>query len=137
MIHVKALIGYDCGSPALNIITLSLIDVGECDIPKPEIIAKPVYLQLLQLNEFTNNKVIQCKVEIHRVIYHYGMNSHISVVAQGQLEYLAEVSRDACETMHVYGMYKIGNSLITELHKNESTTRSISLAGSIKNNGTC
>lgn len=132
-----AIIGYDCGSSNLNVTTLSLIDVGDCDIKKPEVEASPVYIQLLQLNEFIENKVIQCKVEIHRTIFHCGMNSHVSVVAHGQLEYLAEVTRDTCEVMHKSGMYRLGNSLINDLRVNQSTTHSITLAGSIKNDGSC
>ena len=31
---VVGLIGYDCGSKILNITTLSLLDIGPCDIPQ-------------------------------------------------------------------------------------------------------
>ena len=60
-----ALIGYDCGARQLNVTTLSLIDVGECDIPIHQPNITQQYLHLLQINEYASTHVIQCKLEVH------------------------------------------------------------------------
>ena len=74
---------FDCGSNESNIMTLSLLEVGGCDLPQSQIHVERNYIQLLQLTEFSNTKVIRCKVEIRRAISHSGMHSHISIVADG------------------------------------------------------
>ena len=77
---VHAIIGYDCGTNHLNITTLSLLEVGECDIPEPQVQVEKIYVQLLQLSDFTLTKIIQCKVEVDRKIEYCGMHSHTSAV---------------------------------------------------------
>jgi len=61
------IIEYDCGSASANL-TLSLINVEKCDVPLQSVNSSKVYVQLLQLNDFKSVKVIQCKVEIDRLI---------------------------------------------------------------------
>ena len=89
---VYAIIGFDCGSNQSNITTLSLLEVGECDLPQSQVHVKRTY-KLLQLTGFSNTKVIQCKVEIRRAISHCGMHSHISIVANDHSEYIQDVTR--------------------------------------------
>lgn len=72
----EEIIGYDCGSASTNITTLSLLNIEECDIPPQEVVSQKRYIQLLQINEFSSTKVIQCKVEIDRLIRRCGMFSH-------------------------------------------------------------
>jgi len=47
---VKALIGYDCGGEGLNTITLSLLDIGGCDMEDIEPRKEETYIQLMQLS---------------------------------------------------------------------------------------
>ena len=132
------LIGYDCGSKALNISTLSLIDVGQCDILEDTIKSTKQYVQLLQVNEFTEVRVMQCKVEIHRTIYHCGMHSHISIVRNGESEYIQDTNEYTCREMHRSGSLKIGFAQeIHGLRLNATISRSLTFAGSIHNDGTC
>ena len=70
-------IGYDCGSRQLNVTTLSLREVGECDVATTTVNKTRQYLQLLQINEYTDTKIIQCKIEIHHTIFYCGMHSHV------------------------------------------------------------
>ena len=49
---VYAIIGFDCGSNQSNITTLSLLEVGECDLPRPQVHVERTYIQLLQLTGF-------------------------------------------------------------------------------------
>jgi len=91
--NTKALIGYDCGSASANITTLSLLNIEECDISSQEINCTKVHVQLLQINEFQSVRVIQCKVEIDRLIRRCGMFSHSMDVYNGKHAYIQEVSR--------------------------------------------
>ena len=61
---VEAIIGYDCRANQLNLAALSLLEVGECDIPKSKVYAERAYIQILQISDFTLTQVRQCKIEI-------------------------------------------------------------------------
>ena len=134
----QAMIGYDCGSRSLNVTTLSLINVGECEIPQQQVNISQRYIQLLQLNEFNDVKVIQCKLEIHRTITKCGMFSHASVVNHGVHEYVYEISEQACINAHLTGVLKLSeNQLIHGLKINSTSTHSLTFAGKVNMEGTC
>ena len=78
------LIGNDYGSVSANLIILSLVNVEECNIPQQTVNSTKVYIQLLQLNDFKALKVIQCKLEINRIIRRCGTFSHTLDVHNGQ-----------------------------------------------------
>ena len=135
---IYGFIGYDCGSRHLNITTLSLLEVGECELPESKINITREYLQLLQINEYTETKVIQCKLEIHRTIYHCGMFSHISIVSNGENEYILEVSKSLCEDLHKTGNLMIHAShMISGIKINQTKTHSIVFAGYVNGDGKC
>jgi len=94
-------------------LTLSLINIEECDIPQQTVNASKIYIQLLQLNEFKSVKVIQCKVEIDRTVKKCGMFSHTMDVHNGKYSYVEEVSREACRRMHVYRNFEIAGTRVT------------------------
>lgn len=131
------IIGYDCGSTSANLTTLSLINIGECDVPVLNVNSTRVYIQLLQINEFDSVKVLQCKVEIDRLIRKCGMFSHSMDVYNGKYAYIKEVSREACRRMHFYGSFEIENVVITGLKTNHTTTRPVTLAGHVDHDGSC
>ena len=134
---VVGLIGYDCGSKILNITTLSLLDVGPCDIPQvaPNVTRK--YIQLLQINDYLETEVIQCKLEVYRTIYYCGMHSHVSVVHQGAGEYIQEISSKQCENLFHTGYLRLGNSVFNGIKVNNTIAYPMTFAGSIKNDGSC
>ncbi|XP_039315382.1 uncharacterized protein LOC120359965 [Solenopsis invicta] len=135
---VASLIGYDCGGRHLNITTISLLDVSECDLKIKTPNTTGVYIQLLQLSVYNYAEVFQCKVEISRTVYYCGMHSHISAVQNGRADYLHEVGYDQCMRMIQDGTLSLGpNNYITGLRVNQTTTRSITLAGSTNNEGGC
>jgi len=80
---VSGLIGYDCGGHGLNITTLSLLDVSDCELAEVHTITKKKYVQLLQLSDYDKTRIQQCKVEIDCIIFYCGMYSHISAVHNG------------------------------------------------------
>lgn len=78
----QAMIGYDCGSKVLNMTTISLLDIDDCDLETDRVDMSLVDLFLLQLNEYEHTKTTQCKIEINRAIYYCGRSSHILVSRQ-------------------------------------------------------
>ena len=110
-ITIHSIIRFDCGSNQSNITTLSLLELGECDLPQSQVHLERTYLKLLQLTGFSNTKVILCKVEIRRPISHCGMHSHISIVSNGHNEYIQDVTQDQCNQMHPIGTFLVTPSL--------------------------
>ena len=133
-----AIIGYDCGTPNLNISAISLLEVGDCNLPSHNITNKIVPIQLLQMEDYSTTELIQCKVEIDRTIYYCGMYSHVSVVKNGRAQYISEISRDACKQLHRTGFLALKTGLeISGIKANTTTTRSVVLSGSLKEDGSC
>ncbi|XP_039308450.1 uncharacterized protein LOC120358389 [Solenopsis invicta] len=135
--ETAGIIGYDCGSPMANITTMSLLNTEECDIPLQRVNQTKKYIQLLQINEFKTVKVIQCKVEIDRIVKTCGMFSHTGDVLNGKYSYIEETSRETCMKMQWIGTYRHGNTVISDLKANQSVSRPVTLAGHIGNAGTC
>ncbi|XP_046587861.1 uncharacterized protein LOC124293010 [Neodiprion lecontei] len=133
----NSFVAYDCGAPSMNITTLSLINIKECNIPISNPVAIDTNIQLLQVAEFSSVKVIQCKVEIHRSVFHCGMHSHTSAVSYGDIEYIDEISRDACRDLHYARSYRTHRQLFTQIRLNSTTSRPIVLAGDVDNSGNC
>jgi len=131
------IIGYDCGSASANITTLSLLNIEECDIPKQSVNSSRVYIQLLQINEFDSVKVIQCKVEIDRLIRKCGMFSHSMDVFNGKYSFIQKVTREACRRMHTYGTFQLTETYIIGLKSNQTMIRPITLAGHVNSDRSC
>jgi len=102
---ILCMVGYDCGGRSLNITSLSLLDVGECQVDNIEPQKEEAYIQLLQLSEFDHTHAIQCKIEIDRIIYYCGMHSHVSVVHNGKREYIREISAENCKNCTILEPY--------------------------------
>lgn len=133
-----ALIGYDCSGKHLNATTISLLDTGECTPDEISTNSTETYIQLLQLSDYQYTDVIQCKVEVSRTIYYCGMHSHVSIVHNGQHEYLVDVSHKQCLQMHQDGTLSLGhNAYLTGLKTNSTEHRSITLAGTVNQEGKC
>lgn len=133
-----SLIGYDCGAPTLNVTTISLNNIGGCDIPLIDPTPIPVRIQLLQLSEFSATEVIQCKIEVDRTLYYCGMNSHNSIVQNGRQIYLTELDDKSCRKIHETGIIQLGiSAIVTGIKRNSTTSRSITLAGTLTNEGAC
>ncbi|KYQ60096.1 hypothetical protein ALC60_00858, partial [Trachymyrmex zeteki] len=133
----KGLVGYDCGGEGFNITTLSLLDIGECNIEHLKPKEEEVYLQLMQLTDYDRTTVTQCKVEIDRTIFYCGMSSHVSAVHNGRREYLQELGEFGCKRLHETGAIKIANAEIDRIQQNTTNLRSITLAGSASVDGRC
>lgn len=68
---------------------------------------------------------------------HCGMHSHSSQSRGGLIEYLRPITSSECKTLHSTRVLRIGESLITDLPVNSSTTRVVVLAGKVSFDGAC
>lgn len=134
---VAGLIGYDCGGESLNITSLSLLDIGDCNVEDIEPQKEEVFIQLMQLSEYDKTTVTQCKVEVDRTIYYCGMNSHVSIVSNGRREYLQEIGEQACRRIHETGTLTIANAVMDRIARNTTNIRSVTLVGSTSMDGRC
>lgn len=133
----EGIIGYDCAGASTNITTVSLLGVGECNVPQQDVNITKTYIQLIQINEYADIKVQQCKVEIYRTVRKCGMFSHTMDVPNGQYGYVENVSREQCLDMYRYGTTKIGQTIISGIIGNQTISRPIIITGSIDNDGKC
>lgn len=131
------LVGYDCGGEGLNITTLSLLDIGTCNVEDIEPRKEETYIQLMQLSEYDKTTVMQCRVEVDRTVYYCGMSSHVSIVHNGRREYLQEIGERACSKLHDSGTITIANAVMDRIAKNTTNIRSVTLVGSTTVDGKC
>lgn len=134
---VSGLVGYDCGGEGLNITTLSLLEIGTCEMNNVEPDKTEIYIQLMQLSDYDKTATIQCKIEVDRTVYHCGMHSHVSIVDNGKRSYLSEIGEQSCRRLHDTGSITISNSIVDRVKRNGTTSRSLTLAGSAYSDGTC
>lgn len=122
----------------MNITSVSLLGVADCNLTYRTPNYTEVYVQLLQLSEYNYAEVIQCKVHISRRIQYCGMHSHISSVNNARMEYLLEVGYTKCLRMFQDGTLTVGSAgSIDGLKPNSTTAHSVMLAGTVRNDGTC
>lgn len=133
----ESLLGFDCGGTSPNVSTFSLLDVDHCEIPNENPAVEQIYLQLLQKAEFEEVDVLQCKIEIDRIIYRCGAFSHNSIVHNGRQEFLHDITQVLCIQMHTTGTLQLHGATLANLQGNSTSTRGITLAGSIDSDGTC
>ncbi|KOC71219.1 hypothetical protein WH47_06141 [Habropoda laboriosa] len=132
----KGLIAYDCAGRSLNIATFSLTNIGNCEIPNSQPQTENQFIQLLQRTEYANKRAIQCKIRVDRTIYYYRMHSHTSVVQGGQREYLMDITNR--NQLHKTGQVQFSaTDVITGLKANSTSTRSLTLAGTLTLDGQC
>lgn len=93
------IIGFDRGEQHMNITSVSLLGVNDCDLTYRTSNHSNVYIQLLQLSEYNHTEIIQCKVEVSRKIQYCGMHSHTSTVNNARMEYFLEVRHSKCLRM--------------------------------------
>lgn len=133
----QGLTGYDCKGEGLNITTLSLLDVGQCEFDEIEPDKSEVYVQLIQSSDYSRTRVTQCRVEIDRTIYYCGMHSHISLVSNSRKQYVQELGNDACRRAHETGTLTLSTVVIDRVTANATNYRSATLAGKAGIDGTC
>lgn len=126
----SALLAYDCSAKSLNFTIYSLLDIGDCDLPEASPTQTEVQIQLLQAVDLVETKVIQCKVEIRRTAYSCSFLGNLQPVESGEAEYLHEITREACQQLHLSGTFVFeGRSVVTGLIVNSTRTIPFTFAG--------
>lgn len=99
---VQGLIEFDCNGEHLNVYvtTISLFGIENCNPVALTTNVTSTRIQLLQLAEYNHTQVIRWKIEISHSMYYCGMHSNVSVVHNGEHDYLLDVSRKQCNQMH-------------------------------------
>ncbi|XP_076384553.1 uncharacterized protein LOC143263569 [Megalopta genalis] len=134
----SAIIGYDCGGSSANVTTFSTVDPPTCAMESVNPSNEEAHIQLLQLADFDAAPVVQCRIEIDRTVFYCGMSSHVSIVQNGRQQYLQYISRDACEALLTTGIMSIPPTIqISGLQPNSTSTRSLTLAGTVGPDGSC
>jgi hypothetical protein len=137
----KGLIGYDCADDTVNVTSFSLLDVEPCLIMDQNITTEETRIQVIQLKQYSEVHVFQCKVILERDIKHCGMHSHTSEV-RGSYKYIVkDYTHEECKKIHDYGIVSLSHDThIRELKRNTTTRGSHivvgDLEGSICNGGT-
>lgn len=132
------LMGYDCGGSSLNITTICLLDIRECQPPVERPNVTTTYLQLLQKSEYSEINVISCRMEIDRNIQHCGMHSHVSAVQRGRRRYLVDLDQGACSHLHNTHSFVYGHTTpMVNLQPNATNYRTLTLVETIGVDGTC
>ncbi|CAB0043523.1 unnamed protein product [Trichogramma brassicae] len=81
------------------------------------------------MNDYGIATVRECRILINRSVFYCGMHSHISTVANGEVQYYKEVTRDECERMHATGSYTYQDLVINDIPRNGSITTPHTFAG--------
>jgi len=130
---VFGFIGYDCGGCSLNFITLSLLDIGDCELAEELTNTEETYMQLLQLSDYDRTKIQQCMMEIDHTILYYGMHWHVSAVWNGRRACLQILSNTACQRLRETGILSLGGrTIISEASPNSKVINRINLIVSTK-----
>lgn len=126
----KAIVGYDCGSKGSNVTTISLLHVDDCVRPQSTAKIEHKKIQLLQLNDYNDVPIIQCKVEIERTVYKCAMWDYLLPVDNGLQQYLYEITKEGCKILHTTGVFKFRERyLMSDIKMNATTTRGFNFAG--------
>lgn len=131
------LYGYECGSTITNVTTISLVDIGNCDIERPQTKNETKEMLLIQLDSYEMAHVIKCTIKITRTITRCGWWSYAQRVLDGELTYFKEITNDECRKMFDSQYVMLGTTPLYNLQRNKTEVRSIVLAGSAGREGGC
>lgn len=131
------LTGYNCGKRMPHVATVSLTEVGPCEIADIQPEVQQIPMQLLQYTEREDTDVRQCRIWVDQNIARCGMFSHVSIVNYGETTFVRDISKDLCEDLIRYGQFKYGDSIVDGLNVNVTNNRTIVVAGQLKDSGKC
>lgn len=131
------LIGFDCNHPNTNVTTISNIEVESCPDEYEVKAIRETRIQLLQQDLYATANLKLCKVTVRRTAYYCGMHSHVSVLPQGDADYMYEVGREQCRDLHSLKVFNFQGHLIRDVSPDKLTVRHVVLAGSVSETGYC
>ncbi|KAL6255503.1 hypothetical protein P5V15_013839 [Pogonomyrmex californicus] len=119
------LTGYDCGGSGLNIITLSLLDIGMCNVEDLEPKSAETYVQLMQASEY-HSRAVQIGDRSHNLLL---WDALPCVYSLRRKQYVKEIGRENCQRIHDTGTLNVGTAVVDRLKINATNHRSVTMAG--------
>lgn len=132
-----ALIGYDCGQGLPNITTISLEEVGECELGDVHTDSQYVDIQLLQKREFEHVLVRTCKITYVEDIVTCKRFDVQRPVAGTNQEKIYNLSPSLCDEMHKFQTLKYHDVMINGLLINATNRYTTTIVGFRDQQGDC
>ena len=131
-------VGFDCGAQPfdqLHAKTYSLLDVHSCSIKTPTIEVKNFTGQIVQTKLYEYREVFQCKIKVRRTIRRCSLFGYLEPVENAVQVFLLDLTRDQCKKIHDTNSFSYDSQhILSDLRVNQTTTRSIALAGNAIDN---
>lgn len=139
IIHIStSLIAYDCSHRSVNITTISMVSVRECQDNTQKVEHSTENIQLLQLADTYPIHIKQCMVQMSRIITYCGLNDYSSAVKDGFVNYLRTVSRNECDLMHSSGTWRYSyTGTASDITPNSTTVITPLLSGRLYGESDC
>ena len=133
-----ALTAYDCKDVDTAHISYSLLDLPNCAAEIKEETATTQTIQLLQPRESRQVPFIACNVEFRQTFFVCGRYSYLYVKPEHITSGVVHISRERCQAMHHGRTYHAVNAhIINNLKSNSTIKISVTVAGSVDNDGNC
>lgn len=130
--------GFDCGiikPNRVNISSYSLLEEGSCKLSRKNIVTRNFTGIILQNEKVTETNVFQCKVKLSREVKRCSWLGYLEPVENGLQEYLIDITKEQCKRMHDTHTFIYDSAhILYDLKVNETTRRSIYLAGNAVDN---
>lgn len=131
------IISYDCAHSLSNVTKINMLSSSKCIFTDEEPTIKKVEIVLVQSSSFFKVHIFQCKVSISRIVTKCGTFSD-SIVKSGFMNYIKDLTIDECKDLQKYGSINLfGRHKIDGLKPNSTTSKTLVLAGSIDDSGSC
>ena len=131
-------VGFDCGAQPfdqLHAKTYSLLDVHSYSIKTPTIEVKNCTGQIVQTKLYEYREVFQCKIKVKRTIRRCSLFGYLEPVENAVQVFLLDLTRDQCKKIHDTNSFSYDSQhILTDLKVNQTTTRSVALAGNAIDN---
>lgn len=135
--EVSTLIAYDCENENNNLTVVSIQDIAQCPDERNDYSEKSTFATVIQRNEFKQQRVVACLIEVTRIIQHCGMHSHTSAVAGGVSTFVHVIGKTECQNLHRFKTIRLFNQLVGGITLNGTTTASLTILGSLKDDSSC
>nr|QQP18730.2 putative glycoprotein [Soybean thrips chu-like virus 3] len=128
-------IGYDCARTAPNITTFSLEHVDKCDYGAAQVNVSTIPIQLVQHTGLMPLKINVCRIKVNRQIKYCDWRKYASTI--DETAYFHAITRDECADLITHGTIDYENHLLRELLPNMINYRSLTVAGTLEDDGDC
>lgn len=137
--YSNSLIAYDCKSGNVNMTSVSLINLPDCTINKPNITTIDVNLAVTQTTQFSDVAFFRCSVEEFNIVWRCGKTIDTGL-SGGFYSQVPMITKKACLRMVQEGVYTVltnNEKLDIMLSSTGKTSASYVSRGFISSDGSC